>query len=164
MSLLSDVVIHVLSTCLLLCDVRIQVNDQIIEVDGKSLVGVTQAYAASVLRNTSGKVKYVVVNALALSDFVQATHWCHISSKHAPLHDPSPSHLGLPPFLCVPKASSFVGYVDFSFVHVSTWLTAFVLVLSPVLGFAHMSYVRCGFVLLSCSMSYNHSMPSVNGW
>nr|XP_006817593.1 PREDICTED: neurabin-2-like [Saccoglossus kowalevskii] len=41
-------------------DNRIQVNDQIIEVDGKSLVGVTQSYAAQVLKNTSGKVRFLI--------------------------------------------------------------------------------------------------------
>uniref|UniRef100_UPI00358DDBC8 neurabin-1-like isoform X2 n=1 Tax=Myxine glutinosa TaxID=7769 RepID=UPI00358DDBC8 len=40
-------------------DGRIKVNDQIVEVNGVSLVGVTQSFASETLRNNSGKVRFL---------------------------------------------------------------------------------------------------------
>lgn len=41
-------------------DGRIQIGDQIVEVDGQSLVGVTHTYATNILKATSGLVRFVI--------------------------------------------------------------------------------------------------------
>jgi hypothetical protein len=51
--------------------IRIQVGDQIIEVDDHSLVGVTHIYATNVLKNTSGLVKYDLNNFFDICFFLK---------------------------------------------------------------------------------------------
>lgn len=40
---------------------RFQIHDQLLEVNGISLVGVTQAFAAQTLKSTSKIVKYILI-------------------------------------------------------------------------------------------------------
>lgn len=59
----------------LFCNIRIQVGDQIIEVNEHSLVGVTHGYAKDVLKSATGLVKYdwlsdfYIFNKISHSDF-----------------------------------------------------------------------------------------------
>ncbi|XP_071487704.1 uncharacterized protein [Diadema antillarum] len=76
-------------------DGRIKVNDQIIEVDGKSLVGVSQSYAAMVLKNTKGKVRFLIGREKDSENSEVAALIQHSLKRDQGV--PAPSHPAPPP-------------------------------------------------------------------